>query len=78
MCSDTGTLVVEIWAYDGAGNSDFCETYILVQDNMNLCGPDSLSVGAAGAISTEEDLGSRECRSKPFWSRSERDFDHRC
>ena len=21
---DTGTLVVEIWAYDGAGNSDFC------------------------------------------------------
>ena len=56
-CADTGTLVVEIWAYDGAGNSDFCETYILVQDNMDLCGPDSLTVGAAGAISTEENLG---------------------
>ena len=55
-CADTGTLVVEIWAYDGAGNSDFCETYILVQDNMGLCGPDSLTVGAAGAIATEDDL----------------------
>ncbi|MCB9049884.1 MAG: T9SS type A sorting domain-containing protein [Lewinellaceae bacterium] len=55
-CADTGTLVVEIWAYDGAGNSDFCETYILVQDNMNLCGPGPLTVGASGAINTEEDM----------------------
>ncbi|MCO6477151.1 MAG: T9SS type A sorting domain-containing protein, partial [Phaeodactylibacter sp.] len=54
-CADTGTLVVEIWAYDGEGNSDFCETYILVQDNMNICTPGPLSVGAAGAIATEED-----------------------
>ncbi|MCB9053545.1 MAG: T9SS type A sorting domain-containing protein [Lewinellaceae bacterium] len=52
-CADTGTVVVEIWAYDGAGNSDFCETYVLVQDNMNLCGPSPLAVGAAGAIATE-------------------------
>ena len=51
-CADTGTLVVEIWAWDGAGNSDFCETYILVQDNMVACtgaGP-----GIAGAIYTED------------------------
>jgi hypothetical protein len=50
-CADTGTLVVEIWAWDGAGNSDFCETYILVQDNMGSCtgaGP-----GVAGAVETE-------------------------
>ena len=53
-CADTGTLVVEIWAYDGAGNSDFCETYILVQDNMDVCGSTALSVAAAGAIATEE------------------------
>jgi hypothetical protein len=54
-CADTGTLVVEIWAYDGAGNSDFCETYIVVQDNMGACGTASPSV--AGVITTEESEG---------------------
>ena len=38
----TGTLIVQIWAYDGAGNSDFCETYILVGstllDNKHVTG----------------------------------------
>ena len=52
-CADTGTLVVEIWAWDGAGNSDFCETYILVQDNMGSCAGAGPAV--AGAINTEED-----------------------
>lgn len=52
-CDDEGTLVVEIWAYDAAGNGDFCETYILVQDNMGLCG--DASPMAAGAISTAQD-----------------------
>ncbi|MCB0580453.1 MAG: hypothetical protein KDD10_14230, partial [Phaeodactylibacter sp.] len=52
-CADTGTLVVQIWAYDQTGNGDFCETYILVQDNMGTCGADSLTVGIAGAIATE-------------------------
>ncbi|MCB9293581.1 MAG: T9SS type A sorting domain-containing protein [Lewinellaceae bacterium] len=56
-CADTGTLVVEIWAYDQTGNADFCETYILVQDNMGLCGPDSLTVGISGAIATEAGAG---------------------
>ena len=61
-CADTGTLVVEIWAYDGAGNSDFCETYILVQDNMNICGAGPLAVGAAGAIATEMNNAVEEVR----------------
>ena len=61
-CADTGTLVVEIWAYDGAGNSDFCETYILVQDNMNACGAGPLAVGAAGAIATEMNNAVEEVR----------------
>ena len=50
-CADTGTLVVEIWAWDAAGNSDFCETYINVQDNMGNCG--TSSPGIAGAVATE-------------------------
>lgn len=52
-CDDEGTLVVEIWAYDAVGNGDFCETYILVQDNMGVCG--DASPMAAGAISTEQE-----------------------
>ncbi|MCB9276650.1 MAG: T9SS type A sorting domain-containing protein [Lewinellaceae bacterium] len=52
-CADTGTLVVEIWAWDGAGNGDFCETYILVQDNLfDLCGGAQL-LAVSGAVSTE-------------------------
>jgi hypothetical protein len=49
-CDDEGTLVIEIWAYDAAGNSDFCETYILVQDNMGVCG--AAAPMAAGAVNT--------------------------
>jgi hypothetical protein len=52
-CDDEGMLVVEVWAYDAAGNGDFCETFIFVQDNMGLCG--DASPMAAGAISTEQD-----------------------
>lgn len=33
-CDDPENLTIEIYAWDAAGNSDFCETYILVQDNM--------------------------------------------
>ncbi|TXB61802.1 T9SS type A sorting domain-containing protein, partial [Phaeodactylibacter luteus] len=49
-CADLGTLVIEIWAYDGAGNGDFCETYLLVQDNQGICGSGAPS--AAGAVHT--------------------------
>ncbi|NRA47649.1 MAG: T9SS type A sorting domain-containing protein, partial [Phaeodactylibacter sp.] len=52
-CDDEGTLVVEIWAYDAVGNGDFCETYILVQDNMGVCG--AAAPIAAGAINTEQE-----------------------
>lgn len=37
-CDDPETLIIEIYAWDEALNADFCETYILVQDNMfDLC-----------------------------------------
>ncbi len=38
-CADLGTQPVEIWAIDAAGNADFCETYVIVQDNFGACGP---------------------------------------
>jgi hypothetical protein len=51
-CDDDASLLVEIWAWDGLGNGDFCETYVLVQDNMVQCDGGTGSV--AGVISTEE------------------------
>ena len=51
-CDDPATLIVEIWAWDAAGNGDFCETYILVQDNMfDLCGG---GPAVAGLIQTPD------------------------
>ena len=41
-CEDLGVQGVELWAMDAAGNVDFCETYIIVQDNLSAClGPQS-------------------------------------
>ncbi|MFM9947253.1 MAG: dockerin type I domain-containing protein, partial [Saprospiraceae bacterium] len=66
-CDDLGTVIVRIYAWDsafnpyavqpdgtvGGPNFDWCETYILVQDNMfNLC--DTGQGRIAGLIATEE------------------------
>lgn len=55
-CNLLGTYLVEIWVTDEAGNSDFCITDVIIQDNMNLCPPvldDTLSIFVAGEIETE-------------------------
>lgn len=52
-CDDDASLLVEIWAWDGRGNGDFCETYVLVQDNQGNCNSGTGAV--AGLIVTEED-----------------------
>ncbi len=36
-CSDLGLQEVQLWVTDKAGNSDFCTTYIDIQDNNQLC-----------------------------------------
>jgi hypothetical protein len=36
-CSDLGTQFVELWAKDVAGNADYCQTYVLVQDYAGVC-----------------------------------------
>jgi hypothetical protein len=53
-CDDDASLLVEIWAWDARGNGDFCETYVLVQDNNNVCSA-SANGSVAGLIVTEED-----------------------
>jgi hypothetical protein len=53
-CTELGTQLVELWAEDKAGNADFCETYVLVQDNTNACGNNPGGMASiAGALKTE-------------------------
>ncbi|MDO8368834.1 MAG: hypothetical protein Q7T20_18705, partial [Saprospiraceae bacterium] len=42
-CDELGTQSVELWAIDAAGNADFCETYVIVQDNLGYCSQSPLS-----------------------------------
>jgi hypothetical protein len=51
-CSELGTQCVELWAIDLAGNADYCETYVIVQDNSGLC-PNSDYVNVSGVLTTE-------------------------
>ena len=56
-CADVpgGIVNVEIWVTDSAGNSDFCETYIIPQDNLGNCpGSGGGSAAIKGDIVTED------------------------
>lgn len=52
-CTELGTQLVEVWSIDKAGNADYCETYILIQDNDGICPSDSNSAKVAGILATE-------------------------
>lgn len=52
-CSDPPNTLIQIWAYDAAGNSDLCETYLLVQDNMVQCNGLTGSGAVAGIVAQE-------------------------
>ena len=53
-CDDLGQQTVQIWVTDASGNQDYCETFIIIQDNMGAC---SGSPIIAGTITNEDDLG---------------------
>jgi hypothetical protein len=55
-CADLGTQSVELWAIDKAGNADYCETYVIVQDNAGAC-PSVGPAKIAGALATEQTNG---------------------
>ncbi|MCY7329135.1 MAG: T9SS type A sorting domain-containing protein, partial [Saprospiraceae bacterium] len=59
-CADIGTVPVEVWAIDAAGNADFCLTYVIVQDNLEVCEPSTDHVTVAGALKTEAGVGLEE------------------
>jgi hypothetical protein len=54
-CADKGKVIlVELHAWDEAGNDDFCVTYVEVQDNRTVCpGTPPSTNSIAGTIATE-------------------------
>ena len=58
-CSELGTQCVELWAIDAAGNADYCETYLIVQDNLGSC-PSIDHINVGGKLETEMTDGVEE------------------
>ena len=54
-CDDVGTQLVELWSIDKAGNADYCETYVIIQDNGGFCSNNNGTV--AGTLKTEAQNG---------------------
>jgi len=52
-CDHVGQQNLEIWVTDAAGNQDFCNTFVIVQDNMNIC-PNDDDPLIAGQVATED------------------------
>jgi hypothetical protein len=52
-CYDLGNQLIEYWVTDLAGNSDYCLTYVLIQDNNQICFTPAASGMIAGGIFTE-------------------------
>lgn len=57
-CAEVGIQCIELWAQDAYGNADYCETYIIVQDNAGNCGATTATV--AGLLKTEMGDGLEE------------------
>ncbi|MBK8555550.1 MAG: hypothetical protein IPL65_07155 [Lewinellaceae bacterium] len=55
-CAELGSQAVQLWAMDAAGNADFCETYVIVQDNFGICAPGTAAT-VAGILATEDQDG---------------------
>jgi hypothetical protein len=55
QCNNIGVSLVNIWVTDQAGNQDFCQTTITIEDNMAACDDPFISLG--GLITNENDQG---------------------
>jgi hypothetical protein len=48
-CDDLGTVPIHVWVHDEYGNSDYCTTFIVINDNEEACGSMHL---VSGLVST--------------------------
>lgn len=53
-CDYLGQNTIQLWVTDASGNQDFCETFLIVQDNMGVCTGSPLVAGIGGAVINEE------------------------
>ncbi len=47
-CADLGTQLVELWTIDLSGNADYCETYVIINDNNLNCTNSSTGLKVCG------------------------------
>lgn len=55
-CTEVGTNIVTMYVTDEAGNTDYCETYVIIQDNMVVC-PGNLSADVGGVVANPTGSG---------------------
>lgn len=53
-CDHVGQQNIEMWVTDAAGNQDFCNTFVVIQDNMNVCNTGNPLVANIGGMVTDE------------------------
>nr|MBS0037247.1 HYR domain-containing protein [Saprospiraceae bacterium] len=59
-CDSLGQRFVQIWVTDANGNQDYCNTYVIIQDNNEVCpdnGSGTIGGAIAGMIVNEEEEG---------------------
>lgn len=57
-CPNQGVNIIKVWVIDEAGNSDFCNVTLIVQNNMGACQGAPLTAG--GVVVTEGNIGLHE------------------
>ena len=56
-CGQVGDRFVELWVTDAAGNQDYCETFVTVQDAAGHCGAALVDVSGRITTMTDAPLG---------------------
>jgi len=59
-CDELGAQIVELWAIDVAGNADYCETFIIIQDNLGFCGQPPSLIKACARTACDEGVEEME------------------
>lgn len=54
-CTELGPQCIELWSIDKAGNADYCEATVSIQDNLGVC--ESFSLPISGNVKTELGAG---------------------
>jgi hypothetical protein len=54
-CEDRGRNDIRVIVEDESGNTDFCVTYVIIQDNMGMCPPDTTGGLISGLVAFHND-----------------------